>query len=94
MRFRIACATMKLCDIYVGPEGFSHVAGALDKKAVVYYGGWIDPKIIGYEFHTNIYYEHKFSPCGLYREKCYHCEEARNNISVNYYLNEINKIFK
>lgn len=95
MSFRIACATMKLCDIYVGPEGgFSHVAGALDKKAVVYYGGWIDPKIIGYEFHTNIYYEHKFSPCGLYREKCYHCEEARNNISVNYYLNEINKIFK
>ena len=94
MNFRVACATMDLCDLYVGPEGgFSHVAGALNKSAVVYYGGWIDPNIIGYDFHTNIYYKNKNSPCGMYREKCNHCEEARNKISVEHFLKEINKIF-
>ena len=44
-------------DFYVGPEGgFGHVAAALNKKAVLYFGGWISPDIIGYNFHENIYW--------------------------------------
>ena len=95
MNFRLACSIMNLCDIYVGPEGgFSHVAGALKKKGVVYYGGWIDPNIIGYSFHKNLYYKHPMSPCGLYRERCNHCEEARRAISVNEFKNCIEDLFE
>ncbi len=92
--FRTACSIMKHCDLYVGPEGgFSHVAGALNKKAVVYYGGWITPNVIGYNFHTNLYFEHPESPCGLYREICKHCEIARKTITVEKFQKSIEKYF-
>ena len=80
-------------DLYVGPEGgFGHVAAALNKKAVLYFGGWITPEAIGYDFHENIYYEHKLSPCGEYKKLCSHCEEARKAISADVFLKYINKI--
>ncbi len=88
--FRSACALMSKCDLYVGLEGgFVQVAGALNKKAVVYYGGWIDPKIIGYKFHENLYYENTQSPCGEYVDICNHCEEARRHITVEFFLKKI-----
>ena len=91
--FRLACAIMKKCDFYVGPEGgFGHVAAALNKKAVLYFGGWISPDIIGYDFHENIYFEHKQSPCGSYRNICNHCSEAREKITVDIFERKIRSI--
>ena len=91
--FRLACALLKEVDFYVGPEGgFGHVAAALNKKAVLYFGGWITPEAIGYDFHENIYYDHNLSPCGEYKKLCSHCEEARKAISVDVFLKYINKI--
>ena len=93
MDFRLACAVLNEADFYVGPEGgFGHVAAALNKKAVLYFGGWITPEAIGYDFHENIYYEHKLSPCGEYKKLCSHCEEARKAISADVFLKYINKI--
>ena len=93
MDFRLACAVLNEADLYVGPEGgFGHVAAALNKKAVLYFGGWITPEAIGYDFHENIYYEHKLSPCGEYKKLCSHCEEARKKITVDVFLKHINKI--
>ena len=93
MDFRLACAVLNEADLYVGPEGgFGHVAAALNKKAVLYFGGWITPEAIGYDFHENIYYEHKLSPCGEYKKLCSHCEEARKAISADVFLKYINKI--
>ncbi len=90
MDFRLACAVMNLCDLYVGPEGgFGHVAAALKKKAVLYFGGWISPEIIGYNFHENIYFKDKLSPCGQYKNTCEHCEEARKKITVNIFETKI-----
>ena len=94
INFRLACAILKNCNIYLGPEGgFSHVAAALRKKAVVYFGGWISPKIIGYEFHENIYYENPSSPCGITKNICTHCNEARDSITVEFVESKIKKIF-
>ena len=91
--FRLACAVLNEVDFYVGPEGgFGHVAAALNKKAVLYFGGWISPDTIGYDFHENIYYDNKLSPCGEYKKYCNHCEEAREAISVDIFLKHINKI--
>ena len=46
---------MNKCDIYVGPEGgFGHALALEAKKRVLYFGGWISPNIIGYDFQENI----------------------------------------
>ena len=82
--FRMACSVMNNSDIYVGIEGgFSHAAAALRKKAVIYFGGWIDPKVTGYDFHHNIYVNIDGSPCGSMSYLCDHCEICRKKISVD-----------
>ena len=92
--FREACSILKNCDLYLGPEGgFGHAAAALNKKAVIYFGGWITPEVIGYSFHENIYYFNNNSPCGEYKKICKHCEEARSKISVDVLEESIRKIF-
>jgi len=93
MNFRLACAVLNESDFYVGPEGgFGHAAAALNKKAVLYFGGWISPEVIGYDFHENVYYENKLSPCGEYKNLCTHCEKARKKISVEVFLKHIDKV--
>ncbi len=93
MDFRLACALLEEVDFYVGPEGgFGHVAAALNKKAVLYFGGWISPDVIGYDFHENIYYEDTQSPCGVKSKLCEHCSKARKIITVDIFLEHIYKI--
>ena len=88
--FRIACAILDRCDLFVGPEGgFGHAAAALNKKAVIYYGGWIHPRLTGYNFHENLYFDHPKSPCGARGYLCDHCEEARQSINVDFFEDKI-----
>ena len=88
--FRTACAIINECDLFLGPEGgFGHASAALNKKAVIYFGGWIHPKVTGYNFHENIYFDHQKSPCGSVGYICNHCEEARKSISVNYVYKKV-----
>ena len=95
MNFRTACAILKLSDLYIGPEGgFGHVAAALRKKAVLYFGGWISPDIIGYDFHENIYFDNNSSPCGEIEKLCNHCSDARKSITVDIFLKHITKALK
>ena len=93
--FRTACALMNRCNLFVGNEGaFGHAAAALNKKGVVYFGGWISPQSTGYDIHENIYYKDNESPCGAVGYICNHCKKARINISVNYLEDKINQIFQ
>ena len=88
--FRTACAIMNKCELFLGPEGgFGHAAAALEKKAVIYFGGWIHPKVTGYKFHENIYFDHPKSPCGSVGYICDHCEEARKSINVDYVYGKV-----
>ena len=81
--FRGAAAAMKMTNLFLGPEGgFGHVAAALNKPAVIIFGGWIHPQSTGYDFHENIYIDIKGSPCGIYSQECDHCKECMNIISV------------
>lgn len=80
--FREACAVLNKCDYIVGGEGgFCHAAGALNKKGLFIYGGWIDPKFIGYQIHKNIYIDIEGSPCGM-KADCDHCKKCNKIISV------------
>ncbi len=93
MDFRLACAVLNEVDLFIGIHGgFGHAAAALNKKAVLYFGGWISPETMAYDFHENIYYEHKLSPCGEYGKICDHCEEARQLISADIFFKHIKKI--
>ncbi len=90
--FRVACAIMKYCDIYLGPEGgFAHAAAALSKPAVVIFGGWITPKVTGYEFHENLYVDIEGSPCGIRDRECDHCKKCMDLITVDNVVNAVEK---
>ena len=94
--FRTAACVMNKSDLYVGLEGgFGHIAAALNKKAVIYFGGWIDPRAIGYDFHKNLYVDIENSPCGSMTYECQHCDQCRKNVPVDYFyksiVSEINK---
>jgi len=90
--FRNACSVMSMCDLFVGWEGgFAHAAAALNKKAVVIFGGWIDPKITGYDFHENIYINIEGSPCGM-RNYCDHCQKCIKLISTELVISKFKQI--
>ena len=90
--FRIACAIMKHCNLYLGPEGgFAHAAAALLKPAVVIYGGWISPQVIGYDFHENLYVDIEGSPCGIRDRECAHCRKCMDLITVDNVVNAVEK---
>ena len=51
---------MSKTHLFVGTHGgLSHAAAALNLKAVVIFGGFIDPKILGYKMHKNMFQELK-----------------------------------
>lgn len=81
--FREACSLIAAADLYIGCEGgFAHAAGALGKKAVVIFGGWISPITTGYAFHENLFVGSPQSACGNLRV-CPHCEASMQTISVS-----------
>ena len=80
---------MKITDLFIGTEGgMHHAAAALNKKAVIIFGGHISPNITGYSFHKNLYIDDESSPCGN-KLKCKHCEECLNKITTKLLLNKI-----
>ena len=92
--FRTACSVINEVDLYLGPEGgFSHAAAALNKKAVIYFGGWSNPQTMGYSFHKNIYVDTEESPCGAKGYLCNHCEKCRESISIEKMIRAIESQF-
>ena len=81
--FREACSLLNISELYFGTHGgLSHAAAALNKKAVVIFGGWIDPLVVGYSFHNNIYVDIDGSPCGS-RVICQHCKDCIQKIDLS-----------
>jgi len=81
--YRQACALIHLADIYLGCEGgLHHAAAALQKPAVVIFGGWISPLTTGYGFHDNLFIGAPDSACGSL-SVCSHCDAAMETITVD-----------
>ena len=94
INFKFACSIISKMDLFIGTEGgFHHASAALNINAVVIFGGFIDPKITGYDFHQNFYIDKKESPCGS-KFFCSHCEECMNLITVNKVELAINAMLK
>jgi hypothetical protein len=80
--FRQVLGLLASASAYVGPEGgLHHAAAALGVRAVVVFGGCIDPAVMGYPTHVNVADIEPGSPCGRYAP-CTHCAEAMRRISV------------
>jgi ADP-heptose:LPS heptosyltransferase len=78
--FRIAMAVMQKSEFILCPEGgVHHAAAALGKEAAVIFGGRISPKVLGYDFHHNLYVPDPDSPCGM-NIACEHCKRCMDQI--------------
>lgn len=79
--FRHACATVERATLYIGAEGgLHHAAAAVGTDAVVIFGGFISPKVTGYDTHSNL-----FTGAGLgcgNIAPCKHCRECMEKITV------------
>lgn len=78
--FRNALAIMKHAALYIGPEGgLHHGAAAVNRPAVVIFGGFIPPDVTGYDTHVNL--TGGAEACGSL-VKCEHCQQAMQKISA------------
>lgn len=78
--FRDACALLEKADLFVGTDGgLHHAAAALEKKAVVVWGGFTHPRNLGYDTHINLH--SGVEPCGSLKA-CAHCKKAMDQITV------------
>jgi hypothetical protein len=78
--FRNAISVLRNAAVYVGPEGgMHHASAAVGIKAVVLFGGFIPPQVVGYDGHVNL--TGGAEACGNINE-CAHCRIAMSKISV------------
>ncbi len=88
--FRDACALLAKASLFVGTDGgLHHAAAALGIPAVVVWGGFIGPQILGYDNHINLHSGTK--SCGS-KTKCDHCRDALNKITVEMVIHAIDSI--
>lgn len=85
--FREACGALSGAAAAVLPEGgLHHAAAALGVRAVVLFGGMLDPRNTGYDAHINLVEPHPArgdipaSPCGM-RAPCPLCAESMARIT-------------
>jgi hypothetical protein len=80
-KFRDVLAVMTLADVALVPEGgLHHGAAAVGVPAVVLFGGFIPPVVVGYGAHINLA-GGTTEFCGSL-SKCQHCRDAMAKISV------------
>lgn len=85
--FRHAAALLKRARFAVLPEGgLHHAAAAVNTPAVVLFGGFTPPQVLGYDTHTNL--NGGAEACGTFN-RCPHCIAAMAAIQVEQVLEAI-----
>lgn len=94
--FRHTCAALARARAAVLPEGgLHHAAAAVGLRAVVIFGAWSDPRVLGYDSHINLYRPHEADggPCGLIAP-CADCEAAKAAICVEDVLSALERLLR
>ncbi len=90
--FRGCLSLIANSRMYLGPEGgLHHGAAAVDKPAVVLFGGFIPPQVTGYDTHKNLAGSDTF--CGSYN-RCQHCVDAMAKITVEEVIESCRSILR
>jgi hypothetical protein len=85
--FRSAAARLKKARLAILPEGgLHHAAAAVGTPAIVLFGGFVPPTVLGYDTHINL--TGGVTACGSYN-RCKHCFEAMNAITVDEVLDAV-----
>jgi hypothetical protein len=88
--FRRAIALLKRARLAILPEGgLHHAAAAVGVPAIVLFGGFAPPSVLGYNCHINLSGSDTF--CGSYTT-CRHCLDAMQAIPVEQVINEAEKM--
>lgn len=93
---RAAAAVMSFMRAAVLPEGgLHHCAAALKVPAVVVFGGYIAPRVTGYELHRNLFMPRSDADLGCgRREFCVHCRDALGAITPRQVADELAQILE
>jgi hypothetical protein len=88
--FRHAAALLKSARMAILPEGgLHHAAAAVGCPAVVIFGGYVPPAVLGYDTHINLTGGAK--ACGNFKP-CRHCAEAMDRIKADDVLDACEEI--
>lgn len=88
--FREAAGALKTSRLAILTEGgLHHAAAAVGLPAVVLFGGFAPPDILGYDTHTNL--TGGAEACGSFC-RCQHCVDAMSRITVSEVLTEAEKL--
>lgn len=78
--FKAAISELKSAAGFVGTDGgLHHAAAAFGLPAVVVWGGFVSPEMLGYSGHINLW--SGTESCGS-KAECGHCREAMEAISI------------
>lgn len=87
--FRHAAAALKGARLAILHEGgLHHAAAALGVPAVVLFGGFVPPAVLGYDGHVNL--TGGAIACGKFT-RCQHCVDAMNAITVDNVLQAVER---
>lgn len=90
--FRHAAALLKSARLAVLPEGgLHHAAAAVGTPAVVLFGGFVPPDVLGYDSHINL--TGGANACGSFA-RCPHCVEAMAAIRPENVLDAIDSLLR
>jgi len=90
--FRQACAVLDRALFLVATDGgLHHAAAALGKPAVVLWGGFVGPDLLGYGTHSNMRAKGVES-CGQMKF-CGHCRRAMKALTVEEVEAEVNRLY-
>lgn len=91
--FREACAVLSRARAAVLPEGgLHHAAAAFNVPAVVIFGGYIAPRVTGYESQVNLFRGEGLG-CGM-RRTCDHCRDAMAKISPEHVAERLMELMR
>lgn len=78
--FREGLELLQRARLFIGSHGgLTHAAAAVATPAVVLFGGWAPPRVLGYDTHENIGTD---DACGAVLP-CEHCAKVMNAITVD-----------
>jgi hypothetical protein len=92
--FRQACGIVACAGAVIASEGgLHHAAAALDIPAVVLWGHYTSPDILGYDDHENIRHAEGLG-CGYTWKDCPDCQESMHDIKVDEVIEAIRKVIR